>query len=167
MPIPILFAHGLESGPIGTKSIALRDAGFTVDAPDCRKQDLSARIEILARAIVASPEPPLLVGSSFGGIAGLCAAIVAAARGRTVAGIVLCAPALQVPPPFGVVDSLAPPAPTEIVHGRGDEVIPIALSRDYATRFGVPLHECDDDHRLAAAGMPIILDVVRRMAGDP
>ena len=50
------------------------------------------------------------------------------------------------------------------MHGRADEVIPIALSRDYATRFGVPLHECDDDHRLAGPGLPLMLEIVCRMA---
>lgn len=167
MTRPILFAHGLETGPVGTKSIALRDAGFAVNAPDCRGKDLASRIEILKAAIAKSAEPPVLVGSSFGGIAGLCAAIAAHAEGHVVAGLLLCAPALQVPPPPGLVLPLAPPAPTEIVHGRGDDVIPIAFSRDYARRHGVPLHEVDDDHRLAVAGLPVLLQVARRMADAP
>lgn len=164
MTRPILFAHGLDTGPVGTKSIALRDAGFAVSAPDCQGKDLASRIEILKRAIADSAEPPVLVGSSFGGIAGLCAVIVAHAEGRTAAGLLLCAPALQVPPPPGFAFPLAPPVPTEIVHGRHDDVIPIELSRDYARRYRVPLHEVDDDHRLAAAGLPVLLQATRRLA---
>ncbi|GAB4431180.1 MAG: alpha/beta fold hydrolase [Anaerolineae bacterium] len=43
-----------------------------------------------------------------------------------------------------------PPAPTVIIHGRGDEVVPLAGSRAYAAAFPrqVTLIEVDSDHRL-------------------
>jgi pimeloyl-ACP methyl ester carboxylesterase len=165
----ILFAHGLESGPIGRKSQALVDAGYEVLAPDCRGLDLAARVERLVEALVTTKAsggapPPLLVGSSFGGIAGLVAALVAAERGATVRGLVLCAPALMLPPPPGTVERLGPPpARTILVHGIRDEIIPIDVSRRFAAEHGAELREVDDDHGLGHAGLPVILAAVREL----
>lgn len=163
----LMFCHGLESGPIGTKSVALRDAGYEVDAPDCRDMDLDARIGVICERIVATPDdPPVIVGSSFGGAAGLVAAIRAAQQGVRVPGLVLCAPAL-LRVVTGVHD-LTPPAPITIVHGKDDEVIPIDVSREYAgAHRGVELVEVDDGHRLAAAGLDAILAAVRTYVTPP
>ena len=160
----ILFCHGLESAPIGRKSQGLIDLGYEVVAPDCRGKDLAARVELLAETMRGLAEPPLVVGSSFGGIAGLVAAIMVAREGVALDGLVLCAPALQVAPPPDTMDDLRPPCRTAIVHGTRDEVIPIALSRDYARRFAVELVEVDDDHGLGHAGFDAIADIVARFA---
>jgi pimeloyl-ACP methyl ester carboxylesterase len=161
----ILFAHGLESGPIGRKSQALVDAGYEVLAPDCRGLELAQRVQRLVEALVQAKAPaPLLVGSSFGGIAGLVAALVAAERGVIVSGLVLCAPALMLPPPPGTVERLGPlPARTILVHGTRDEVIPIDVSRRFAAEHGAELREVDDDHGLGHAGLPVILAAVREL----
>lgn len=156
----ILFAHGLESAPIGRKSQALIDAGYTVVAPDGRGQDLAARITMLVEAIEQAEAPPLLVGSSFGGIAGLVAALMVAERGIVLPGLVLCAPALTRSPPPGTVDALRCPAPTVIIHGIHDDVIPIDVSRAFAREHGAELREVDDGHRLAGAGLEVILAAV-------
>jgi len=164
----ILFAHGLESGPIGRKSQALVDAGYEVLAPDCRGLELAQRVERLVTALVGATStiaPPLVVGSSFGGIAGLVAALVAAERGVVVRGLVLCAPALMLPPPLGTVEQLGCPARTILVHGTRDEVIPIDVSRRFAREHGAELREVDDDHGLGNAGLPVILAAVRELYG--
>jgi predicted alpha/beta hydrolase family esterase len=162
----ILFAHGLESGPVGRKSQALVDAGYEVLAPDCRGLELGQRVERLVAAIVgATGTPPLVVGSSFGGIAGLVAALVAAERGVVVRGLVLCAPALMLPPPPGTVERLRCPARTILVHGTRDEVIPIEVSRRFVREHGAELREVDDDHGLGHAGLPVILAAVRALHG--
>ena len=163
----LLFAHGLESAPIGRKSQALIEAGYEVIAPDRRGRDLAARIAGLLEVLDGLPSPPVLVGSSFGGIAGLVAAIMAGRRGRGVPGLVLCAPALQLPPPPHTVDALERPAPTIIVHGTRDEVIPIALSRAFVREHGGRLIEVDDDHSLGGPGLPAILAAVHELAGPP
>lgn len=159
----ILFAHGLESGPHGRKYQALVAAGHRVVAPDGRGLDLAGRVDLLQRAIVEidvrSGRPPFVVGSSFGGLAGLLAALVAADDGTVVAGLLLCAPALGLPLPPALDRPLRPPAPTTILHGRGDDVLPIAGSRDFAAAQGLRLVEVDDDHRLAAS-IPTILGLV-------
>lgn len=163
----ILFAHGLESGPIGRKSQALLDAGYEVLAPDGRGLDLAQRIERLVEVLVATEPTPLLVGSSFGGIAGLVAALVAAERGVTVPGLVLCAPALMLPPPPGTVERLRCPARTILVHGTRDEVIPIEVSRRFAHEHGAELREVDDDHGLGHAGLPVILAAIAALHPEP
>lgn len=163
----VLFCHGLESGPWGRKSIALRDAGLEVIAPDGRGQDLAARVDAIAQAIADAPAAPLVVGSSFGGIAGLVAAIVADARGARVRGLVLLAPALFVPAPPILGDRpLRPPAPTLILHGTRDDICPIEVSRRFAAEHGARLIEVDDDHRLVGS-LPRIVDAVRgAIAGE-
>jgi pimeloyl-ACP methyl ester carboxylesterase len=162
----ILFAHGLESGPQGRKTAALQAAGLSVVAPDCRGRDLSERIAILRDAIASATDLALVVGSSFGGIAGLVAAIVCARAGVRVPPLLLCAPALQIPPPPPYDVELVCPAPTTIVHGVRDEVIPIAHSRDFSSRTGAILIEVDDDHALAAT-TDVIVDTARRLSASP
>jgi pimeloyl-ACP methyl ester carboxylesterase len=154
--VTLLFCHGLETGPHGRKFHALVSAGFEVEAPDCRGEDLAARVTRLRRAIVESPEPPLVVGSSFGGIAGLLAALLSEGEGVHVPGLVLCAPALQVPRPPSLDIALACPAATIIVHGQNDEVIPIDVSRRFARSHGAELVEVDDDHSLASSHTEIL-----------
>ncbi len=158
----VVFAHGLDSGPIGRKSQALLDAGFEVVAPDCRNRDLRSRVEILTTTLAELEAAPVLLGSSFGGIAGLLAAITSTHAGRPVRALFLCAPALQVPAPSDFPYPIAPPAPTVILHGVRDEVIPIDYSRRFAAEHGVELIEVDDDHALVGA-VPTIVEVTRRL----
>ena len=94
----VLFCHGLESAPHGAKYHALADAGLQVIAPDCREKDLAERVKLLADAI-AEFHPLVVVGSSYGGIAGLLAARVAEQRGDEIEGLLMCAPALALPDP--------------------------------------------------------------------
>lgn len=154
----VLFAHGLESGPSGRKTAWLRDAGHEVIAPDCRGMDLGVRIAVIVQTL-HELGPTIVVGSSFGGIAALVAVVDAHAHGLTATGLLLCAPALQLPPPPPWPTELAPPCPCTIVHGVRDEVIPIELSRAFAAKHGVELVECDDDHSLAAS-QTIVLDAL-------
>lgn len=157
----LLFCHGLESGPHGRKFHALVDAGFSVHAPDCRGEDLRERVVHLHRILLEATPTPLVVGSSFGGIAGLLAALQAKHDGVQIPGLVLCAPALHRPPPSVFHLALQCPAPTTIVHGRRDEVIPIDVSRRFAREHGAELIEVDDDHGLASS-LAEIIDAVRR-----
>jgi hypothetical protein len=49
------------------------------------------------------------------------------------------------------------------VHGVRDEVIPIAVSRDFSSRTGATLVEVDDDHALAAS-LGVIVDTARELS---
>jgi signal transduction histidine kinase len=155
----VLFAHGLESGPWGRKSLALRSAGHDVTAPDCRGLDLGARVAVLLETLRAADPVPVVVGSSFGGLAALLAAAWAAADGLVVPGLVLCAPALALPVPPHLSIEIEPRWPTLILHGRDDEVVPIEGSRDFARKHGVELVELDDDHSLARSLEPLLTAV--------
>ena len=160
--MPILFCHGLEGGPTGRKVLALRDAGLDVLAPDGRGLDLSERAAALLAALLRAPTPLVVVGSSFGGLAGLLAAQAAAARGVRIPALVLLAPALHLPLPPGA-PPLRPPAPTAVLHGRRDPIIPIDVSRAFAAAHGADLREVDDDHALARS-LPEIVALVREAA---
>jgi len=134
----ITFLHGLESGPHGSKYRALKERFITVTAPDCTgKNDVEDRIKT-CRAHLGT-EPVLLVGSSFGG---LVAVRLAESLPELVAGMVLCAPALHIQP----VSYSG--TPTIIIHGTGDDVVPIEVSRAFSLAHGVRLVEVDDGHRL-------------------
>lgn len=165
MALPILFCHGLESAPIGRKSQGLIDLGYEVIAPDCRGKDLGQRIEIIVAALRVATPTPVVVGSSFGGIAGLVACIVAAREGVNIPGLVLCAPALQREPPPGTTVDLAPPCETVVVHGTRDDIIPVDVVRSWALEHDVPMIEVDDVHSLPDAGFEAIVSQVVRVAG--
>jgi len=136
----IVFLHGLESGPQGSKFQALSRRFGEILAPDCSGiYTESERLQVIRRELADQPGPFLLVGSSMGG---LMALLLQQAEPDRIAGLVLCAPALQ----RGNAPSIDPRKlpPTRVIHGSRDEVIPIRVSRVFAER----LIEVDDDHRL-------------------
>jgi pimeloyl-ACP methyl ester carboxylesterase len=145
----VVFCHGLESAPHGRKYHALKDAGLPVRAPDFQGLDLAARVAALEPILRDAAEPPVLVGSSYGGITAVCAAL---RTGAPLAGLVLCAPALERDEPPANAMQLRAPCPTIVIHGTGDQVIPIAVSRRFAAGDDrVALVEVDDDHSLAGS----------------
>ena len=123
---------------------------------------LAQRVEKLVGLLREFESPPLLVGSSYGGITAVAASILSTQEGHSVAGLVLCAPALaRAEPPVEEME-LAPVAPTVIIHGISDDIVPIEVSRDYVKRYPqVQLIEVDDGHRLAES-LEVILRETRR-----
>ncbi len=158
----VIFCHGLESTPHGRKYQALVAAGLDVVSPDFQGQDLAARAATLAPVLRATPDP-VLVGSSYGGITALCAAIRFVEAGGALRGLVLCAPALarSEPPADGML--LYPPAPTIIIHGTGDTIVPPTVSQAFAAAHpDVQLVLVDDDHPLARS-IDLIVTATRAM----
>lgn len=141
----VLFCHGLESGPQGSKYEALKNAGFDVIAPDCRGMSLLERVELVTE--ILKEHRPLVVGSSYGGITAVLAAERAGVR---LPGMVLCAPALEVAEaPNDAPNTLQALCPTTIIHGKHDDVILTEVSYRFARRnVEVGLVLVDDDHRL-------------------
>lgn len=119
-------------------------------APDFSGQNVAQRVEVLEPILLGDDPPRIVVGSSYGGLVALVAAIRASEAGRPIAGLVLCAPALgRKEPPADTMDLVAP-VPTVVVHGTRDSICPIDLSRDFAARSELAdLIEVDDEHRLA------------------
>ncbi len=163
----LLFCHGLESAPQGAKFRALLEAGYDVLAPDCQGLVLVERVDLVRRVVLGMREPPLLVGSSYGGLAALVVAEELANRGVVVPALVLCAPALNLREP--PVD-IAPPrlvVSTTIIHGTRDEVVPVSVSREFATTQPtslLELVEVDDDHRLAGSLDVLVTAVAEALA---
>jgi pimeloyl-ACP methyl ester carboxylesterase len=158
---PVLFAHGLEGHPQGHKPTAMREAGLDVTVPDGRKRPLAERVEGLVAAL-KTLDAPVLVGSSYGGLAMLA---IARDHPEAFSAVVLCAPALTwTEAPAGAPDALVAPPGTVVLHGTDDTVIPIALSRQLVGRSpGTRLIECDDGHRLTNS-LDVLVDAVRDAA---
>ena len=152
----LVFLHGLETGPHGSKYQALRVVDPHVMAPDCEGVlDLDARLAIVERDLTGLNDL-VLVGSSFGG---LVATLFADRHPQQVRGYVLCAPALH----LGHADAITHvPKQAHVLHGRRDDVVPIEASRAFCQHWGLPLHEVDDDHRLHAS-MPVMVELARKL----
>lgn len=137
----ILFLHGLESGPHGSKYQALKEMFGDVLAPDCSGvKDENERLTIIKKDISHESGPFLVVGSSMGG---LMALRLQNAHPDLVAGMILCAPAIHRPESADLdLDNLPP---TLVIHGIEDDVVPIEASQP----FGDRLRKVNDNHRLS------------------
>ena len=156
----VVFSHGQESGPWGTKINAMaetaRELGCAVDSVDYRGiADPTARVDKLIAYCEPLEGPVILVGSSMGGH------VATAAAGTVNAvGLFVLAPAYYMPG----YEELTPPAPEIpflIVHGWGDDVVPVENSIRYAGECAATLHVVDGDHRLTA-NIDEICDLLRR-----
>jgi len=143
----VVFSHGLESGPWGTKISAMAEVakseGWNVDSVDYRgvndPRDRVTRLLSFCRDLRGDL---VLVGSSLGGYVVTCASALLHAR-----GLFLMAPAFYMP---GTEELTAKPAPCPktIVHGWRDDVVPVENSIRYAKQYGATLHILNGDHRL-------------------
>lgn len=93
----VIFSHGKESGPWGSKIRRLADAaatlGFEVESLDYTGiEDPDARVAMLEKRLADETAPVILAGSSMGGYV---SAVVAGRR--PVSGLFLLAPALHMP----------------------------------------------------------------------
>jgi len=145
----VIFSHGQESGPWGTKirSMAerVKDLGCRVDSIDYRGiEDPTERVEKLIRECAPIEDSLVLVGSSMGGHV----ATAAAAEVGAVALFVL-APAYYMQGQEELTPS-PPRIPICIVHGWHDDIVPAESSIRFARRCSATLHLVDGDHRLTA-----------------
>ena len=145
----VIFSHGLESGPWGTKIRAMaervRGMGCQADSIDYEgMRDPGERVEKLIAAVGDLDDTLILVGSSMGGH-------VATAAAETVgaAGLFVLAPAYYMPG-YEDITPPAPDMPFAIVHGWHDDIVPVENSIRYAREANAALHLLDGDHRLTA-----------------
>jgi alpha/beta superfamily hydrolase len=144
----VVFAHGKESGPWGSKiqhlaSIA-QQHDFAVQSLDYRgMMDPRERLRFL---LEAAPQgmPLVLVGSSMGGWVSAMAC-----EKLKPSALLLLAPALSLPGYPG--DPAGCPDDTVVVHGWRDDVVPFSSSLDFARQRRAKLHLLDDDHGLMAS----------------
>lgn len=150
----IIFSHGRDSEPWGSKIMAMVEAararGYRAESVDYRGiDDPTARVGKLlefARALPAA----ILVGSSLGGHVATAASIELKAR-----GLFLLAPAFYMP---GYEQYTPKPAacPISIVHGWRDGIVPVGNSIRYASEHRATLQLIDADHRMLQHIGPIV-----------
>ena len=145
----VVFSHGQESGPWGTKIRAMADCakalGHEVESIDYQGiSEPGDRVQKLTDECRAFDGPLVLVGSSMGGHVATAAADQVGAI-----GLFVLAPAYY----MEGYEMLTPPAPNipiEIVHGWHDDVVPVENSIRFAREASATLHLVDGDHRLTA-----------------
>lgn len=145
----VIFSHGQESGPWGTKIRAMaemvRGMGCEADSIDYQGiADPTERVEKCVRECTAIEDQLVLVGSSMGGH------VATAAAGRVgAAGLFVLAPAWYMEGHEDLTPD-PPPVPICIVHGWHDDIVPVDNSIRYARACSATLHLVDGDHRLTA-----------------
>ena len=160
----VVFAHGKESGPWGTKIQHLaetaRQRGYEVLSPDySHTHDPRERVAQLLALAPQARQSLVLVGSSMGGYvsAQACAALQPRA-------LFLMAPALYFPgweeEPQGI------PALCSVVHGWGDDIVPVERGIRFARHNRAALHLLDSDHGLndQLDALALLLDDLLRRA---
>jgi surfactin synthase thioesterase subunit len=145
----VIFSHGQESGPWGTKIRAMaelvRSMGLAAHSIDY--QGIADPTERVAKCIAecaAFEGPLILVGSSMGGHVA-----TAAATGTGAIGLFVLAPAYFMED-FEDLTPDPPPIPIGIVHGWHDDIVPVDNSIRFARACSATLHLVDGDHRLTA-----------------
>ncbi|WP_286269452.1 alpha/beta hydrolase [Thalassotalea hakodatensis] len=152
----IIFSHGKESGPWGSKITTLADtgiaSGFQVDSVDYRNiVNPDERVKKLNDYLAKETQPYVLVGSSMGGYVSLVAA-----QTNKPLGLFLLAPALFMP--NYQHQTYAPLVSNiEIIHGWSDDVIPVEHSIKYGQQTQCALHLIEGDHRLTSSMEQVIM----------
>jgi pimeloyl-ACP methyl ester carboxylesterase len=143
----VVFSHGRESGPWGSKITAMaavvRGLGWAAESIDYRGlDDPRARVRKLIGSRKDLEDPLVLVGSSMGGYVS-----AAAARGLGARGLFLLAPAFY----MAGYEEYTPQdvaCPTAITHGWHDVIVPVENSIRWAREHRAALHLLNSDHRL-------------------
>ena len=143
----VVFSHGQESGPWGTKIRAMaekvRELGCTAESIDYQGiADPAERVEKLLRECRDIRDPLILVGSSMGGHVA-----TAAADALGAIGLFVLAPAWYMQG-YEHLTPLPPSMPICIVHGWHDVIVPVENSVRYARNCSATLHIVNGDHRL-------------------
>ena len=145
----VIFSHGQESGPWGTKIRAMaelvRGMGCEADSIDYQGiADPGERVGKCVRECEARDDTLVLVGSSMGGHVA-----TAAAQRVGAAGLFVLAPAYYMEG-YEELTPVPPSVPICIVHGWHDDIVPVENSIRYARECSATLHIVDGDHRLTA-----------------
>lgn len=172
----VVFSHGKESGPWGSKIRALADVaqahGAQVESVDYQQvrhggEPLSDQSDTAAPGegerrvaqLLAMRLPPhdrlILVGSSMGGYVATVASNM-----LKPAGLFLLAPAFYMDG-YANQDPVPVARRTMIVHGWCDDVVPPQNSIRFAQQHRCTLHVLDGDHRLNDA-----IEEIRQLFAD-
>ena len=133
----VLFLHGLESKPSGTKAKHLEKMGHTVLNPALPKYSFEESIAI-AQGVIDREMPDVVVGSSRGGAVAMC-------LNPGYAKTVLIAPAWS---HFRQTAGSAVSPSTMILHSEKDKVVLLEDSTHLAKTYGATLVRVGDCHRM-------------------
>ena len=135
----VLFLHGRESVPGGTKPKHLESLGHQVLNPALLKDNFEESVQI-AQKVFDKEKPDVVVGSSRGGA-------VAMALDNPNVKTVLIAPAYK---KYNVSPThVTRRGETVVLHSICDEVISVKDSADLVTEHGYRLHVCGANHRMS------------------
>ena len=145
----VIFSHGQESGPWGTKIRAMaelaKSKGCNAESIDYQGiADPNERVDKLIAEASGIDDRLILVGSSMGGHVA-----TAAAERLGAAGLFVLAPAYYMEG-FEALTPEPPAMPIAIVHGWHDDIVPVENSIRFARKCAATLHLVDGDHRLTA-----------------
>tara|TARA_E500000331_G_scaffold56204_1_gene50098 strand:+ start:1153 stop:1617 length:465 start_codon:yes stop_codon:yes gene_type:complete len=135
--VKILFLHGLEGTPEGSKPTFLKGEGYRVVAPVLPKDDWNLSVQ-RAEDCFINFRPNIVVGSSRGG-----AVAMAFPTGHVPK--ILIAPAWV---KFKLKDFHVDET-TTILHHINDELVDYQNSEDLKQTFGCELFECGTCHRMS------------------
>ncbi|MGI9199627.1 MAG: alpha/beta hydrolase [Woeseiaceae bacterium] len=143
----VVFSHGQESGPWGSKIRAMaelaKSVGCRVESIDYQGiADPTERVNKLIAECADMDGPLVLVGSSMGGHVATAAAVAVNAR-----GLFVLAPAYFMEG-FEALTPEPPQIPISIVHGWNDDIVPVENSIRFASACQAELHILDSGHRL-------------------
>jgi pimeloyl-ACP methyl ester carboxylesterase len=143
----VVFSHGQESGPWGTKIRAMAELvkGMGCEADSIDYQGIADPTERVSKLIGECRDVTdtlVLAGSSMGGHVA-----TAAAGPLKAAGLFVLAPAYFMPG-YEELTPSPPGMPMCIVHGWRDDVVPVENSIRYARSCNAELHLLDGGHRL-------------------
>lgn len=150
----LVFSHGKESGPWGSKIAAMAEHiknQFECEIHSLDYQQINSpdeRAEYLMRYLESLSGPIVLVGSSMGGYVSTLAA-----TNKDVAGLLLLAPAFYLQGYSQQNPTIENPAfqnkNTIIIHGWHDDIVPFVNSVKFAKEHSAKLVLVDDGHRLS------------------
>lgn len=153
----IVFSHGKESGPWGSKisemvehiKNMLRYYGLSdhkihsIDYQDLESPD--DRVDRLVNYLESLKGDIILVGSSMGGYVS-----AVASNHIEVKGLLLLAPAFYLPD-YAIAKPTTSCNNVTIIHGWNDEVVPYQNSVEFAEKHKAKLVLVDDGHRLCVS----------------
>ena len=146
----VVFSHGKESGPDGTKIQAMRavaeELGFktvSIDYTACKNE--VERKALLRSYLSNQAGRIILVGSSMGGYVS-----AALANEFKLSALFLLCPALSLEG-YEPVDYEPKTDKIVLVHGWYDDVVPVESSIDFARKHKATLHIVQDGHRLTSS----------------
>jgi predicted alpha/beta hydrolase family esterase len=147
MSLHIVFSHGKESGPWGSKIKSMAEQAkqygdiHSIDYRDLPSPD--DRVERLLTHLAQLTGNIVLVGSSMGGYVS-----TAASCKVELAGMFLLAPAFYLNG-YDIQEPATHCKHVSVVHGWNDDVVPYANSVRFAAHYKASLKLVDDGHRLS------------------